>query len=65
MARQHEKVLLVEGTEDLRVIPELVEANGIQWGDKEKDWIVQIKSMNGVEKLLDKERINIQLKGSV
>ena len=65
MARQHEKVLLVEGTEDLRVIPELVEANGIQWGDKEKDWIVQIKSMNGVEKLLDKERINAHLKGSV
>ncbi|XOF32966.1 MAG: DUF3226 domain-containing protein [Candidatus Electrothrix sp. YB6] len=64
MARQHEKVLLVEGAEDQRVIPELVEANGIQWGEKEKDWIVQIKSLNGVEKLLDKERINVQLKAS-
>lgn len=64
MARQHEKVLLVEGVEDQRVIPELVEANGIQWGDREKDWIVQIKSMDGVENLLDKQRINVQLKSS-
>ncbi len=64
MAWQHEKVLLVEGVEDQRVIPELVEANGIQWGDREKDWIVQIKSMNGVENLLDKQRINVQLKSS-
>lgn len=64
MARQHEKVLLVEGAEDQRVIPELVEANGIQWGDREKDWIVQIKSMDGVENLLNKQRINVHLKSS-
>jgi hypothetical protein len=63
MARQDEKVLLVEGTEDLRVIPELVEANGIAWGDKPKDRIVQIKPMDGVENL-DKNLINIELKAS-
>ena len=63
MARQHEKVLLVEGADDQRVIPELVEANGIPWGDKPKDRIVQIKSMDGVENL-DKNLINIELKAS-
>ena len=63
MARQHEKVLLVEGAEDLRVIPELIEANGILWGDKPKDRIIQIKSMDGVENL-DKDLINIELKAS-
>lgn len=36
MARQYEKILLVEGAEDQRVIPELVEANGIQWGEEKK-----------------------------
>lgn len=60
----HEKVLLVEGEEDKRVIPQLVEANGVQWGNKEKDWIVEIKALDGVEKLLDKEEIKIQLKAS-
>ncbi|MCI5145331.1 MAG: hypothetical protein D3923_07310 [Candidatus Electrothrix sp. AR3] len=63
MAREHEKVLLVEGADDQRVIPELVEKNGIPWGDKPKDWIVQIKSMGGVENL-DKNLINIELKAS-
>ncbi|MCI5133247.1 MAG: hypothetical protein D3904_17465 [Candidatus Electrothrix sp. EH2] len=64
MGRQYEKVLLVEGAEDQRVIPELVEANGITWGDTPKDRIVQIKSMDGVENILDKEEINVQLKAS-
>jgi hypothetical protein len=63
MARQYEKILLVEGAEDQRVIPELVEANGIIWGDKPKDRIVQIKSMDGVENL-NKDLINIELKAS-
>lgn len=63
MARQYEKVLLVEGAEDQRVIPELVEANGIIWGDKPKDWIVQVKSMDGIENL-GKNLINIELKAS-
>jgi hypothetical protein len=26
------RVLLVEGKQDLRVIPELIEANGVPWG---------------------------------
>jgi hypothetical protein len=60
----HKKVLLVEGEEDKRIIPELIQASGIQWGKKEKDWIVEIRALGGVEKLLDKEEIKIQLKAS-
>ena len=30
------KKLLVEGQHDLRVIPELIEKNGIRWGDKKR-----------------------------
>ena len=60
----YEKVLLVEGEEDKRVIPELVEANGVPWGNKPKDRIVEIKPLHGIEKLLDKNLINIELKAS-
>lgn len=34
MASVHKNVLLVEGSEDRRVIPELMEANGIHWGSQ-------------------------------
>ena len=60
----HGKILLVEGDEDKRVIPQLVEANGIHWGETKKDWIVSIKSCGGVEQLLDKDLINTELKAS-
>ncbi|WP_417910588.1 DUF3226 domain-containing protein [Candidatus Electronema sp. PJ] len=56
------KLLLVEGEEDKRVIPQLVEANGVKWGEKKEEWIVEIKPLGSVEKLLDKEEINIQIK---
>jgi len=39
-------VLLVEGSEDLRVIPQLMEANGIPWGNK-KNQIVYIEDCEG------------------
>lgn len=58
----HAKVLLVEGEEDKRVIPQLVEANGVKWGEKKGEWIVEIKPLGSVEKLLDKEEISIQIK---
>jgi 5S rRNA maturation endonuclease (ribonuclease M5) len=38
----HSKVLLVEGKQDARVIPELIEANGVNWGTK-KSPIVHIR----------------------
>lgn len=33
----HPKRLLVEGQDDLRVIPELIEKNGIYWGAKKEE----------------------------
>ena len=60
----HDKILLVEGDEDKRVIPELIEANGINWGDSEKEWIVRIKACGGIDNLLDKKLINTELKAS-
>jgi hypothetical protein len=58
------KVLLVEGDEDKRVIPHLVEANGVTWENKHKEPIVTIKALGSVEQLLDKQRIAVRLKDS-
>ncbi len=41
--RYNPKKLLVEGKEDERVIPQLMEANGIRWGEKRPEWVVEIK----------------------
>lgn len=45
--------LLVEGDEDKRVIPQLIEANGIRWGERNQERIVEIKAAGGIEKLLE------------
>ncbi|WP_417913532.1 DUF3226 domain-containing protein [Candidatus Electronema sp. JM] len=58
----YSKVLLVEGEDDKRVIPQLVEANGIKWGENKKEWIVEIQALGSVEKLLDKEELSIQVR---
>jgi len=34
MAEVHQNVLLVEGKQEVRVIPELIEANGVNWGSR-------------------------------
>lgn len=47
------KRLLVEGADEQRVIPELIEANGIPWGERRIDWIVEIVDANGKTSLLD------------
>lgn len=60
----HEKMLLVEGEEDQRLIPQLVEANGVVWGENEPDWIVSIKPYGGVDNLLKRGIIEAELKGS-
>jgi len=64
MSAYNEKRLLVEGEEDKRVIPELIEANGIKWGDNERNWIVDVRQCGGIDKLLDKNLINTELKAS-
>lgn len=56
--------LLVEGAEEKRVIPYLIEANDIPWEDKNKQPFVYIESFNGIEKLLNKNVISTELKAS-
>jgi len=56
--------LLVEGKEDERVIPELMEANGIAWGETRDTWIVEIKECNGFESMIEQGVIETELKES-
>lgn len=60
----HGKRLLVEGDEDKRVIPYLIEANGIPWGETRKEAIVEIESYDGIENMLNPREITAQLKTS-
>lgn len=63
MANQYKpKILIVEGEQDKRVIPHLIEANGIYWGDK-KTPIVEIESY-GSDQFIDAEEISSKLKES-
>lgn len=64
MPRPRHHRLLVEGDEDKRVIPELIEANGIPWGERRREAIVDIKSYDGIENLLDRKVIATELKAS-
>ncbi|MEH2397109.1 DUF3226 domain-containing protein [Nostoc sp.] len=57
------KKLLVEGQDDLRVIPELIEKNGIRWGDKRKEAIVLIEDCGGYENI-DANLISTELQAS-
>lgn len=63
MADTHQKVLLVEGREDVRVIPELIEANGVNWGTR-KSPVVYIRGYDGYQKLVDPEVISTELQAS-
>ncbi len=60
----HGKKLLVEGNEDKRVIPYLIEANDIPWGKTKKEAIVEIESYDGIENMLNLREITAQLKTS-
>jgi ribosome biogenesis protein Tsr3 len=57
------RVLLVEGEEDKRVIPYLIEANGIDWG-KPKDPSVYIEAYGGIEVMLEPDEIETRLDAS-
>lgn len=63
MKRVPKRKLLVEGDDDKRVIPYLVEANGIDWGPRNNP-IVTIESFNGIEELLAPRVIETELKVS-
>ena len=56
----HPKKLLVEGQDDLRVIPQLMEKNGIHWGVKQKEAIVLIEECGGYENITY-DRISTEL----
>jgi hypothetical protein len=62
--RIHPKKLLVEGNEDKRVIPELIEAHGITWGETADEAIVFIEEFEGVSNLLKPGVIEAELKAS-
>lgn len=55
------KMLLVEGDEDQRVIPWLIEAHGVAWGPRENP-VVFIKDFGGIEALLNPGAIEMELK---
>lgn len=57
------KKLLVEGQDDLRVIPELIEKNGIRWGNKKSEAIVSIQECGGYENI-DANLISTELQAS-
>lgn len=60
----HPKTLLVEGNDDRRVIPELMEKNGITWEPEKGNYIVEIQALNSIESLLDPDEISTQLKAT-
>ena len=63
MAEVHQNVLLVEGKEDVRVIPELIEANGVNWGTR-KNPVVYIRDYDGYDQLVEADVISTELQAS-
>lgn len=55
--------LLVEGEQDRRVIPELVESAGITWGNTRKERLVEIRTFGGIDRL-DRLLLATELKRS-
>ncbi len=63
MSKSPEKILLVEGKQDARVIPYLIEANGIVWEINKKP-IVYIRDCEGNNNLVDSDIIISELQAS-
>ena len=64
MVNRPKKKLLVEGAEDKRVIPELIEANGIIWEPEPGKYVVNIEPHAGIDNLLDPDVIFTELANS-
>ena len=64
MRRLHPRKLLVEGKEDLRTLPELLELAGIPWASKKEDAPVWIEDYEGLADLLVPGAIDAQLNAS-
>ncbi len=57
----YKNVLVVEGQDEKRTIPELIELNGIDWGSG-KNTIVHIKDYEGYENIIKPGSISTELK---
>ncbi len=64
MAVPRRNRLLVEGDDDKRLLPQLIEANGIPWGETRSEAIVDIEAYGGLGNLLDRKVIATELKAS-
>ena len=64
MSRHRPRKLLVEGKDDLRTLPELLELAGIPWGPKKEDAPIWIEDYDGIEALLETDAIDAQLSAS-
>jgi len=62
--RMHPKKLLVEGSDDRRVIPELIEANGVPWGETPEEAVVYVQEFDGISNLTKPGVIETELKAS-
>ena len=51
MAKQNPNLLLVEGKDEQFALPFFMDEY-VVWGDEKKDWVVEIKELDGIEKLL-------------
>ncbi len=52
MPTANPNILLVEGDEEKRVIPYLMDEH-VVWGEKADEWVAEIRSYGGIEDLLD------------
>ena len=65
MPKPHPRLLLVEGKEDMWVIPQFIEKSTlISWGEKHEPekWLAKIKEYGGVDELLQPGVIEAELK---
>jgi hypothetical protein len=63
MTEIHKNILLVEGKHDRFTIPELIEANGINWGTR-KNPAVFIRDCEGYQNLIDPDVLATELQAS-
>ena len=61
MAGTNPNKLLVEGDEEKRTVPYLMDEY-VVWGDRHDDWVVEISEFGGIESLLKPGVIEVELK---
>jgi hypothetical protein len=59
MPRPNPNILLVEGDDEKRVIPYIMDEH-VVWGDKPDDWAAEIRSQGGIDDLLDPSNIETE-----